>query len=257
MASKYFFKFVKKFAIIFIWLVIWQLLSNVVGVSFIFPSVTDVLKSLISLITTIEYYEIILSSALRISIGFIMAFIVGIIAGVLAGRFSVVKDFLEPLMQVLKTVPVTAFIILVLIWAGSQNVSVIVSFIITLPMVYSGILSGIAQIDVKLIQMAYVFRMSKIKTFKYIYIPQVYPYIVSSLKVAIGMCWKAGISAEVIGLSKNSIGTQMYYSKLYLMTSELFAWSITVVVVSFLAEKLFLFIMRLLKAILFKEIRES
>lgn len=256
MSSKYFFRVTKKLVIIFIWLIIWQLLSNVVGVSFVFPSVTDVVKALAGLITTKEYYNIILASSLRISVGFFMAFIVGIIMGVWAGKFKVIKDFLEPLMQVLKTVPVTAFIILVLIWAGSQNVSTIISFIITLPMIYSGVLSGIGEVDKKLIEMAYVFRMSRLRTLKYIYIPQVYPYIVSSLKVAIGMCWKAGISAEVIGLSKNSIGTQMYYSKLYLMTAELFAWSITVVVVSFLAEKVFLFIMRLVKAVIFREIRQ-
>ena len=221
MSSKYFFKVAKKLIIIFIWLVIWQLLANVIGVSFIFPSVTDVLKALLELIGTKDYYRIILSSGLRISIGFLMAFVVGIITATLAGRFKIIKDFLEP--------------------------------VITLPMIYSGLLSGIAQVDIKLIQMSHIFRMSKIKTLKYIYIPQVYPYIVSSLKVAIGMCWKAGISAEVIGLSKNSIGTQMYYSKLYLMTAQLFAWSITVVVVSFLAEKIFLVIMRIIKDIIFRE----
>ena len=253
MSSKYFFKVAKKLIIIFIWLVIWQLLANVIGVSFIFPSVTDVLKALLELIGTKDYYRIILSSGLRISIGFLMAFVVGIITATLAGRFKIIKDFLEPVMQLLKTIPVTSFIILVLIWAGSQNVSIVISFIITLPMIYSGLLSGIAQVDIKLIQMSHIFRMSKIKTLKYIYIPQVYPYIVSSLKVAIGMCWKAGISAEVIGLSKNSIGTQMYYSKLYLMTAQLFAWSITVVVVSFLAEKIYLVIMRIIKDIIFRE----
>ena len=152
MSSKYFFKVAKKLIIIFIWLVIWQLLANVIGVSFIFPSVTDVLKALLELIGTKDYYRIILSSGLRISIGFLMAFVVGIITATLAGRFKIIKDFLEPVMQLLKTIPVTTFIILVLIWAGSQNVSIVISFIITLPMIYSGLLSGIAQVDIKLIQ---------------------------------------------------------------------------------------------------------
>ena len=127
MSSKYFFKVAKKLIIIFIWLVIWQLLANVIGVSFIFPSVTDVLKALLELIGTKDYYRIILSSGLRISIGFLMAFVVGIITATLAGRFKIIKDFLEPVMQLLKTIPVTSFIILVLIWAGSQNVSIVIS----------------------------------------------------------------------------------------------------------------------------------
>ena len=95
--------------------------------------------------------------------------------------------------------------------------------------------------------MSQVFRLGILRRLRYIYVPQVYPYIISSLKVAVGMCFKAGISAEVIGLTKDSIGSQMYYSKLYIMTADLFAWSITVVVVSFIAEKLCILVIELLK----------
>ena len=64
------------------------------------------------------------------------------------------------------------------------------------------------------------------------------PFLNAAVKKSAGMCWKAGVSAEVIGLVKNSIGEELYYAKLYLMMPELFAWSITIMCISFLFEKL-------------------
>ena len=255
-------KIIKKTLIILTWLIIWQLLALSVNISFIFPGPLDVMQALVGLIKTQEYYRIITASTLRIAVGFVISFMLGIISG----RFGIIREFIEPVMQLFKTVPVTAFIILVLIWFNSQNAATIISFIITLPMIYSGTLSGITDCDIKLIQMSQVFRLGILRRLRYIYVPQVYPYIISSLKVAVGMCFKAGISAEVIGLilhpditgkagisaeviglTKDSIGSQMYYSKLYIMTADLFAWSITVVVVSFIVEKLCIFVIELLK----------
>ena len=68
----------------------------------------------------------------------------------------------------------------------------------------------------------------------------VYPYLETQLKIALGMCSKAGISAEIIGLVSDTIGTSMYYAKMYLLSAELFAWSIVVIAVSFIIEKLIL-----------------
>lgn len=240
-------KIIKKTLIILTWLIIWQLLALSVNISFIFPGPLDVMQALVGLIKTQEYYRIITASTLRIAVGFVISFILGVVLGIISGRFGIIREFIEPVMQLFKTVPVTAFIILVLIWFNSQNAATIISFIITLPMIYSGTLSGITDCDIKLIQMSQVFRLGILRRLRYIYVPQVYPYIISSLKVAVGMCFKAGISAEVIGLTKDSIGSQMYYSKLYIMTADLFAWSITVVVVSFIAEKLCILVIELLK----------
>ena len=56
--------------------------------------------------------------------------------------------------------------------------------------------------------------MTAFNTFRYVYLTGVYPYITVQLKVAAGMCFKAGISAEIIGLVTGTIGTQMYYAKM-------------------------------------------
>ena len=92
--------------------------------------------------------------------------------------------------------------------------------------------------------MARVFHMPALKKVRFIYVPALMPYLVSGCKTALGMSWKSGIAAEVIGIPDTSIGEQLYYSKLYLDTAGLFAWTFVIVVVSAVFEQLFLFLLK-------------
>ncbi len=87
--------------------------------------------------------------------------------------------------------------------------------------------------------MSRVFRFL-FKRLRYIYIPAVHPYLLSSCRTALGMSWKSGVAAEVIGIPQASIGEQLYYSKLYLDTAGLFAWTFAIIVISAVFERFFL-----------------
>ena len=140
----------------------------------------------------------------------------------------------------IKSIPVASFIILVLIWSGSGSLSAVISFLIVLPIIYTNVLEGIRNTDGKLLEMADVFQVSSLMKIKAIYIPAVLPFFTSACKVALGLCWKSGIAAEVIGLPGNSIGEQLYNAKIFLSTGELFGWTLVIVAISFLFEKFFL-----------------
>ena len=182
---------------------------------------------------------------MKITGGFAAAFLVGCITGAISGRFRQVQMFLSVPVQLMKTLPVASFIILLLIWFGSGNIAMWISFIVVYPMVHISVISGMCNQNKNIIEMAQVFDISLGKRVRYIYLPQIIPFIEANLKTSLGMSWKAGVSAEIIGLTMNSIGEQFYYSKLYLMTAELFAWSIVVVVVSLMFEKIFLWLIKL------------
>lgn len=68
----------------------------------------------------------------------------------------------------------------------------------------------------------------------------VLPYFLSACRLSLGMCWKAGVAAEVIGVPSGSIGEKLYNAKIYLNTPDLFAWTIVIIVISFVFEKCFL-----------------
>ena len=82
------------------------------------------------------------------------------------------------------------------------------------------------------------------KKLQFIYLSQVMPYAVTACKLGLGLCWKAGIAAEVIGIPTGSIGEKLYKAKVYLETPDLFAWTIVIIAVSVGFEKIFMFALR-------------
>ena len=58
--------------------------------------------------------------------------------------------------------------------------------------------------------------------------------------IGLGLCWKSGIAAEVIGIPDGSIGESLYNAKIFLNTPDLFAWTLVIVIVSLAFEKFFL-----------------
>lgn len=235
-------RLVRKVLIIFVWLGIWQIASDWTGLGFLFASPVAVFKTLVRMTAQKEFYDTILNSVCNIGAGFFAGLIAGTLFGVLAGRFKLFGEFITPLIQFMKSLPVAAFVILLLMWFGSGRVSVMITAMVVIPMIVAGVVQGIKNTDTKLLEMAQVFHMTSWIRFRYIYFPETYPYVIAQLKVSLGMCFKAGVSAEIIGLASDTIGAQMYYAKIYLLSAELFAWSIVVIAVSYLFERLVMLI---------------
>ena len=70
--------------------------------------------------------------------------------------------------------------------------------------------------------------------------PSLQRFLAAGLSNAIGRGWKAAVAGEVLCLPLKALGTQIYYSKLYLEIPDLFAWTVAVVVLSLLLEKVLL-----------------
>ena len=144
----------------------------------------------------------------------------------------------------MKTVPIASFVILALIWTGSRNLSVFISFLVVYPMIHVNTKAGLLSTDPELLEMASVFHIPLIRRVWYLYRGALYPYLKSACRTALGMGFKSGIAAEVIGVPDGSIGEGLYLAKIYLSTAELFAWTFMIIVVSTLFEKLFLWILK-------------
>jgi NitT/TauT family transport system permease protein len=150
-------------------------------------------------------------------------------------------------MRIIKATPVASFIILALIWINSRNLSVLISFLMVVPVVYMNVLQGLHETDRKLLEMAKIFHITRRKMITSVYIPSVMPYLITSVTVGLGFCWKSGIAAEVIGRPSGSIGERLYEAKLYIMTKELFAWTFVIIIISVLFEKIVMLLLQLLK----------
>lgn len=228
----------KKTGIILFWILIWQLLAMVIHKPIVLVGPWEVAKALGRLILTGEFWRSVGYTLGKIACGFILSLIAGVLLGVVGYVSGWFRDFLEPVILLFKSVPVASFVILALIWAGSENLSVLISFLVSFPVIYIHTLGGLQSVDGKLLQMAAVFRMPPRNRIRYIYLPALLPYLADSFRITLGLCWKSGVAAEVIGVPMHSIGEKLYMAKIYLSTDELFAWTFVVIILSAAFEKL-------------------
>ena len=229
----------KLLAVIFA-LCLWQLAAMTIDSKILLVSPVEVAVRLTTIWQTEGFWTSIWFSFYHIAGGFFLALFLGIALAALAGRFRRIETLLWPFLVTIKTVPVASFVVICLIWLSAEKLSVFISFLIVLPVVYGNVLEGIKSEDKLMLEVGTVFRMPLLRRLLYIHLPQLKPFIMSACATALGMAWKAGVAAEIIGTPDGSIGKQLFYSKIYLDTDDLLCWTVIIVIVSVLFEKFFM-----------------
>jgi len=233
---------IKLWSIIF-WLLVWQGLSVYIGREILLASPFSVLNRLMQLVQQLSFWTSILFSLQRIITGFFLATFVGVSLATLAARFKRIEELLEPIVLFIKATPVASIIILLLIWFSSGNLAIIVSFLMVMPIMYTNVLSGIKNTDTKLLEMAEVFSMSRRRKIIYIYLFQVLPFFKAACLLGLSLSWKSGIAAEIIGIPRGSIGANLHQARIFLATPDIFAWTLTIILMSTLFERIFMFLL--------------
>ena len=237
-------KYIRTILIVLIWLVIWQVLALAVNNSILLSGPVETVEALITFGATPSFYLSVGITTGKILLGFFLGGLLGSVLALLSYRINIVKEFLSPFVSVIKSIPVVSFIIIALIWAGSSNVTIIVSAVISFPIFYKNLLEGLLVTDPKMLELAKVYQMKTSKKIRYIYLPSLTPHIKSAISLAIGMAFRGGITAEVVGQPLKSIGNGLYRAKINLATSEMLAWTLVAVLSAFLVEKLISFIVK-------------
>ena len=247
-------KFITGLIVFLVWIGVWAMAARSVNQELLIPSPAVVARHLVSIVRDPGFFKIIGTSLLRVLGGFVSGCLLGVLLAVLCGVSAALDALLYPIVRIISSVPVTSFIILVMLWIAYTYVPVFIAALLVTPIVFGNVRTGIQETDPQLLEVAKMYRFGRLKTLKIVYIPSVLPYFYSGALTALGLAWKAGIAAEVLALPKNAIGSGMYYSKLYLETGDLFAWTVIVVIFSFFFEKLMQAIMKRRKR---KETQES
>jgi len=214
------------------WVTVWQIVAMAVGQGILLASPVDTVARLVALAQTSGFWRSVLFTLGHILAGYGLAAALGVTLATLASRYAPVADLLAPLLSAMRSVPVASFVIAALIWVPSRRLSLLIVAVIVLPVVYAGTLDGLRQIDPRLTEMARVFHMSRVNRLRCVALPALMPSLTSALSVSMGLAWKSGVAAEVIGIPGGSIGERLYKAKVYLATPDLFAWTLTIVLIS-------------------------
>ncbi len=241
-------RILKTTAIILFWLIVWEVLAKALNQKLLLVSPVDTAKRLFELAKTADFWKSLGSSFLHIMLGFILAALAGTLLASISRAFSLFYELISPLLSVIKATPVASFTLLVFLWIKSEYLSIFISFIMVLPVIFFGVYEGIGKADKKLIEMADVFGVSTIKKIGGIYIPATIPFLISAASVSIGFAWKSGIAAEIICITNQTVGGSLYNAKLLLETPDIFAWTVVIIAVSKLTEVLFVKLISIGKA---------
>lgn len=229
-----------KAAAIAFWLIVWEVSSLLIGEEIFLPSPLSVIRALSVSMAEVSFWEAILFTLSRIILGFVSALVSALLLSAMSFRWKWLGILLDPALKIVRATPVASIVILILVWVRSRNLSVIISFMMVFPVVYQNILSGLRDTDRGILEMAEVYKIKLPKRIRYIYLPHLVPYIESAISTSLGLAWKSGIAAEVIGLPDGSIGERVYEAKIYLSMPDLFAMTLTVIILAFLFERVFL-----------------
>lgn len=226
-------------ASVLFWIIVWEAVARTVGIELILPTPMATLKKLFELFGARDFYVATGLSLLRIFGGTAAAVLAGTVFGTLSEKFSIIGHLLSPAITVIRATPVVSFIIIAFLWLGNSLLPAFISFLMVFPIIYTAVRSGIESTPRQLLNMAKVFGLSAITRIKRIYVPSAAPFFITAVNSSFGLAWKAGVAAEVLVCTKNSIGLALYNSKTYLETTELFAWTTVIVILSLIIEKSF------------------
>jgi NitT/TauT family transport system permease protein len=198
-------------AVALVILAAWSALSWRYG-AFVLPSPLSVLYGLGDILRSGEIWRHTGASLTRIAVGFGGA----VAAAVLLGLLAVIS----------------------IIWFGLSNwAPIFTTFMITLPVVASNIVEGVAGVDRRLLEMGDVYRLSGWQKFRAIVVPSTLPYLVAGMKVGFGLALKVSVVAEIFGVT-SGIGYVMNYSREILATQMVFVWAIVMILVMTATDKL-------------------
>ncbi|MBK5251937.1 MAG: ABC transporter permease [Peptostreptococcaceae bacterium] len=217
---------------------IWQMISGLISSEIIFPSPFSVFKG-IGFIVRDDYFWIsVLSTVKRGLLGILISMLAGCALGVFAGLKKGGRVFLRPYVSLIRTTPVVVLILIALIWMSADFVPVFISFLISFPIIYTNTVQGMLNVDKSLVDMAKVYRVSKSRILREIYLPSISSYLTAGVSTAMGIGWKAVIAAEILSQPKYSIGTRLIEAKIYLEIDRVFAWALVAVALSFIFDNL-------------------
>ena len=233
-------RFFQRMGAVVFWLAVWQCAAMAIGQEVFLVSPVQALRTLLALVPQAAFWQRVAFSSGRILLGFLLGVVVSVALAAAAELSPTAELLLAPVMQLVKATPVASFIILALVWVRGSSLSVLISFLMVLPVLYGAVRTGIQSTDAQLVEMAKVFRLPFARRLRAVWLPAVLPAFRQGCSTALGICWKSGVAAEVIGLPNGSIGDALYRAKITLSTGELFAWTFVIILLSAGFEKLFL-----------------
>jgi NitT/TauT family transport system permease protein len=216
-------------------LLIWWLASLILPPT-VLPSPGLVMSALIKNFNEGVLLPNFLATMNRIVLGFVLAMCAGVLLGAIMGLNRTAEEFFDLWIMVGITIPSLAILLILYILFGLNETATVLAIALSaFPAIAINVWQGVKSVDNKLLAMARVFGVGRMRRFSQIIFPQIAPYLVASSRFGLGIIWKITVVAELIGRD-SGIGFQLHFWFELFNMPQVFAWTLFFTIIMLLIE---------------------
>jgi len=219
-------------------LTIWQLLSSAgLLLDVILPSPVKVVKAFWGMIKDGTLLLDLKVSGFRVLTGYLFGVAIGLTLGMLCGFSKVIERFFSPIVDVLRQIPLYAWIPLIILWFGIGETSkqVIIAKTVFMP-VFLNTLQGVRGVSNDYVEVANVLELSRTKLIFKVIFPSALPSIFTGLRLGSGAAWMAVVASEMLG-SLKGLGYGLMLARDFLRSDKLIALMAVIGLAGYLCDK--------------------
>jgi NitT/TauT family transport system permease protein len=218
-------------------LVVWQAVS-LFFLPIFFPGPVDLARRMIEIYSEPASWEVVGITLVRIAEGFAASMIFGIALGLVMGLKRDIEIFLDAWIMVLLTFPAICWAFLSVLWFGLSDVApVLTIFLIVLPFVVMNIWQGTKAVEKNLLEMGRVYKADRALMLRKVLMPQLMPYVFSSLRIALSLSWKIVLVGEAFGVG-TGVGQKLIFWFQQTRVDMMLAWGMSFMIVMTLIDLL-------------------
>ncbi|WP_316368442.1 ABC transporter permease [Candidatus Thiodiazotropha sp. CDECU1] len=220
-----------------VFILIWQIAAYLLE-SDQLPGPLAVLQSLWYHLIEGDLLNSIIVTLRRVVLAFTLAMLVGIVVGFLMGRFPLIDTILDGVLIMGLNIPALVIIILCYVWFGLVEAAAVAAVAINkMPLVAVTVREGVRAIDQQLLQVGEVFRVPLVRSLLHIYMPQLYPYLITAARSGLSLIWKIVLVVELLGRS-DGVGFQLNTFFQFFDITSILAYTLAFVLVIYSIESL-------------------
>lgn len=205
--------------------VAWQIMASTLNNPLI-PDVAEVGHELAVIVGDGSFFVQMGITIQRVALGFALAFALALVLGIGMGRSKRMRQFMEPAILIGLTVPGLVWALLCVIWFGISLSSA--TFAVALgitPALTLNVAQGVKAVNADLVEMSGVFQLSTGARLRFLWLPTLYPFLLSGVRLGMSLAWKVIVLVEVFGLS-SGVGYQLNAQFSSQNVAAVLAWTI-------------------------------
>ncbi|MBR3693188.1 MAG: ABC transporter permease subunit [Erysipelotrichales bacterium] len=220
-------------------LFLWQVVSSSIPNADLFlPSIISVVKHILDNLLNLPSLYHILITLYRTILSFLISLSIGVSLGMISILYPSIEHFFRPYELFLKAIPNISYMFLLFLWIPKTSDAIyIILFLILFPLFYTSTLQSAKNLDQDLQDVLTLYNESISNKVIQIYLPQSLSYIQATSISSISLAFKVCVMSEVLGSVKYGIGRMLYFHKLSLNMTGVFAWTILIIVMNYILEK--------------------